>query len=70
MSLEGELHLPYGHKKDVFERYKELAAKKEPGYPTVGATLFFKIWKERLPHLKVRAFHRFALFGMKFLRRH
>jgi hypothetical protein len=60
--IKGELHLPYGQKKDVFERYREKAATNEPNFPKVGETLFYRVWRERLPHLKVRAFHRFAFY--------
>jgi hypothetical protein len=58
-SDNGELHLPFGHRKDVFERYREETASGNERCPAVARTLFYKVWSQRLPHLKVRAFHRF-----------
>ena len=57
---KGELHLPFGHRKDVYERYFERSKAGDRRCPMVSKWLFYKIWTERCSFLKVRAFHRWC----------
>jgi hypothetical protein len=60
-SCSGELHLPFGHKRDVWLRYMDENAKGNPNYPMISKVQFYRVWSERCRFIKVRAFHRFAI---------
>jgi hypothetical protein len=53
-----EVHLPYGSKLDVYREYMHDVDIGTPDLCKVSRRLFLMIWNERLPHLKVRTFHR------------
>lgn len=56
-----EVHLPFGQKTDVFHLYTSEVEAGCRGLPQVSFSFFNKIWSQRVRHLKVRAFHRFAI---------
>ena len=53
-----EVHLPMGMKSDVHNMYMEEVRLGENDLQPVSGNYFNAVWRERVPELKVRAFHR------------
>jgi len=54
-----QIHLPYGKKRQVWSAYiKECESRGD--LVKIAENKFNEIWSDRVPHIKVRTFHRFA----------
>jgi hypothetical protein len=65
--LIGELHLPFGRQKDVYERYMDQHRAGDDRCPCVSKMTFYRVWSERCRFIKVRAFHRCYCLILSFL---
>ena len=62
---KAEVHLPIGMKSDVHNMYMEEVRCGSGDLPAVNSNYFNFVWRVRVPHLKVRVFHRLALCTLK-----
>ena len=53
-----EVHLPLGMKSDVHAMYMEEVRSGEGDLQPVTSNYFNAVWRERVPQLKVRVYHR------------
>ena len=53
-----EVHLPMGMKSDVHSMYMDEVRCGNNDLHPVSSTWFNTVWRVRVPHLKVRVFHR------------
>ena len=56
-----EVHLPIGMKTDVHNMYMDEVRFGNDDLHPVSSNYFNAVWRERVPHLKVRVFHRFHI---------
>jgi hypothetical protein len=54
-----QIHLPYGKKRQVWSLYmKECESRGD--LVKIAENKFTEIWSDRVPHIKVRTFHRYS----------
>jgi len=56
-----QIHLPFGLKRQVYYRYMEDVRNRPEELVRVPENKFGLFWNQHYPHIKVRAYHRFAI---------